>query len=404
MKLILTAGWIVTLVAAFVVGRSMLPGETAETVTGSLSDALGSNDYLARLHGIAQVLMGLGPENIDENLAVFEKNYSKLGDIEHRAFMIAWTRFDPEAALAWADRARGRMRAKFVRFAIWAWAVDDPQGAHEAFEAFPSGKRDEMDLRTELVKGWIRGGGSKGATEFVISAGGGRQNSMLINKMAGWIASTEGIESVIEWAEDIPNEGDTAWAREAAFRAAISVVAKVDGLRAAEWYEDNKESEDAGVVLKALAFAWVANDDPPALFDWLQEQPEGQLRLETIRQAYRRWIKSDPRFAIAWLSGVTLTPALDPAVAIYARLESRADPVKAIEWASRIQDQNLQRVTTVPILRIWGQEDPAAARKWMMDQHYPESVRNDIVGRLSREAAEMREETDAATEAATTAP
>jgi hypothetical protein len=402
MKLILIVGWIATLVAAFALGRSILPSETPTTATRSLSDALGDRDYLARMYGVAKVLEGLGPENIDANLAVFQEEYSAMSDTEVRAFMIAWARFDPEAAFAWATGWQGFTKSKFAKIALWAWASIDPQGAVAAFSAMPAGKRDEQEIRMELIKGWVSSGDRQGATEYVLSFGGGRQNSMLVNKMALWI-SNEGIDSVIEWADAIPEEGDDSWAKKAAFQAAIGAVAKVDASRAAAWYEAHREFEYAEPSIKMLTFSWLTHGDPVTLFEWLQEQPAGQLRLETIRQTYRRWLKQDPDAAIAWLRGVTLTAALDPAVAIFARLESRMSPESAVEWANRIQDQKLQRMTIVPILRIWAKEDSAAAREWMVEQKYPASIRDDIIGRLPGEAAEQTQETDTATGATITA-
>jgi hypothetical protein len=356
------------------------------------------------MYGVAKVLETLSPENIDQNLAVFEKRHSAWNDTEIRAFMTAWTRFDPEAAFAWASGSRGFTRAKFVKFALWAWASVDPQGAVGAFDAIPAGKREQQEFQLELVKGWIRGGDSDGATEYILSLGSGRQNAMLVNRMANWIA-TEGADTVIDWAEAIPEDEDDNWAREAAFRAAVGAVAKLDASRAAAWYEVHREHDYAAPALKTLAFTWQTNGDPVALFEWLQQQPDGKLRVETIRQSYRRWLKNDPEAAVAWIRSATLTPALDPAVAVFARLESRISPESAVEWANRIEDQSLQRLTIIPILRIWATEDSAAALHWMDEHSYPVSVRNDIIRRLPKAADEKKREMEGAGEAtpATTA-
>jgi hypothetical protein len=403
MKLIFIVGWIVTLVAAFWLGRSTPSGAPQATATHSLSDALDSDDYLARMYGVATALDGLGPENIDANLAVFEKRFSGLSDTEVRAFMVGWARFDPEAAFAWANGWRGFTKSKLLTTALWAWASVDPQGAVKAFNAMPAGKRDRQNYRLELVKGWIRGGGVAGATEYVLSLSGDRENSMLVNKMAGWIAA-DGVDTVIGWAEALPETEDDAWAKEAAFQAAIGAVAKMDTNRAAAWYATHREAGYSEASMKALAFAWLMNGDPAELFEWLQGQPANQLRLETIRQSYRRWLKQSPDEAIAWIRGAELTAALDPAVAVFARLESRLSPESAAEWADRIEDQNLQRLTIIPILRLWAREDPLAARKWMIDREYPASIQNDILARLPMAAAEQLQDVNTATEATATAP
>jgi hypothetical protein len=221
--------------------------------------------------------------------------------------------------------------------------------------------------------------------------------------MAVWVAKY-GVDPVIEWADAIPESEEYAWAKEAGFQAAIGEVAKTDGDRAIAWYEANRESEHAEAAMKTLAFAWVTNNDPAALFDWLQEQPAGQLRLETIRQTYRRWLKHDPETAMTWIRETELTAALDPAVAVFARLESRINPESAVEWANRIEDQDMQRLTIVPILRIWAREDSVAARDWMVEHNFPEAIRDDILARLPMAALEQLKDMDMATEATTTAP
>jgi hypothetical protein len=146
----------------------------------------------------------------------------------------------------------------------------------------------------------------------------------------------------------------------------------------------------------------MSNGDPVTLFEWLQQQPDAKIRSDVVRQSYRQWLERDEEEAVAWLRGTTLSPALDPAVAAFARLESRTSPESAIEWANRIEDQTLRRRTIVPILRMLALENSTAALDWMIEHNYPVSVRNDIVGRLSKEADELRREREAAAEAEAT--
>jgi hypothetical protein len=403
MKVVLTVGWIVTLVAAFGLGRSNLIREIPAEATQSLSDALDNKDLLARMYGVAKTLEKLNPDNIDQNLAMFEKKQSVMNDTEVRAFITAWARFDPEAAFAWASGLGWFTKGKFVPVALGAWATVDPQGAVEALDAMPKGTRGGQKFRGELVKGWILGGDPDGATEYILSLGPAKGFQQTFNQMAVLIAK-DGVDTVIDWAEAMPEGGDESWAREAAFRAAVDAVAKRDRSRAVVWYEAHREFEYAAAALKTLSWEWVWNGDPAELFEWLQEQPAGKLRVETVRQSYRQWLERDAREAIAWLRSTELTPALDPALAVFARRESRTSAKEAIEWANRIDDQATRRMTLVPILRILAKEDPATALEWMIEHDYPVSVRNDIIGNLSRQAARLRQEREAETEAAATAP
>jgi len=229
-----------------------------------------------------------------------------------------------------------------------------------------------------------------------------RESKRITNQMAKKIA-IDGIDAVIDWAEALPDDPQRGWAKKIAFRAGMSVVARMDLSRAIAWYEAHREFDYAGPSFRSLAFVWMHNDDPVSLFEWLQQQPDGKLRLETIRRSYRQWLERDEEEATAWMRGVTLTPALDPAVAVFVRLESRDSPWSAVEWANRIEDQALRRMTIVPILRRLAQEDSAAVLAWMVEHDYPVSVRNDILGNLSRAADKLRQEREAETEATATA-
>ena len=107
---------------------------------------------------------------------------------------------------------------------------------------------------------------------------------------------------------------------------------------------------------------------------------------------------------MTWIRETELTAALDPAVAVFARLESRINAENAVEWANRIEDQAMQRLTIVPILRIWAREDSVAARNWMIEHNFPEAIRDDILARLPMAALEQLKDMDMATEATTVAP
>ena len=377
MKVALAGVWILTLAVAFGLGRSTAPpGMIIPPQTiAAFSEALEDEDLLTRTYRFAEFLQGLSPENLDEALAVFTKKRLGVSSGEVRVFMLAWARFDPEAAFEWATSWTTPWRTILEGGAIYAWGYRDPKGAVAALEKLD--EPHQQELRQHLLKGWARGEDKRGVTDYVFSLPKGRQRLAFVNLVVGEVQK-DGIDAVIEWAEAVPNDGPD-FAKEIAFRSASAVVAQLDARRAAAWFEAHRESAYAPPAIKMIALKWVDHHDPPALFEWLAGLPDDETRRDGVRAGFTRWSKQSPEEAGSWLRSATLTAALDPAVAVFAREVSRSSPESAIEWAERIQDELLRRQTIAPILRIWGRQDPKAVQAWMADHDVPESVQKAIV-------------------------
>jgi len=391
MKVALAGVWILTLTVAFGLGRSTVPrGMMVQPRTvAAFSDALDDEDLLTRTYRFAEFLQGLSPENLDEALALFAEKRVGVSAGEVRVFMLAWARFDPEAAFEWAKSWTTPWRTILEGGAIHAWAYRDPKGAVAALGKLDEPHREE--LHQNLIRGWARGEDKHGVTDYVLSLPQGRQRLAFVRLVVGEVQK-DGIDAVIDWAEAVPDDGPNS-AKEIAFRSALRVVAQWDARRAGAWFEAHRESAYAPPTIQMIALKWVDYHDPPTLFEWLAGLPDDETRRDGVRAGFTRWLKESPEEAGTWLRGATLTAALDPAVAVFAREVSRSSSESAIEWAEHIQDELLRRQTITPILRMWNRHDPKAVRAWMADHDVPEPVRQAIVNSPRYRIMEAEEST-----------
>jgi hypothetical protein len=370
-KLLIAALWAATFGAAFVLGQQFAAGSARETpvepgaeVSVRLSEALRDRDVLTRTYRIAGAMQDLGERDVDAAVAVLEAQRLGVTEGEVRLFMLAWCRFDPAGAFAWADAWPGPWRSTLVRKAIFAWAFRDPEGAAEAFGAMETAHREE--LRASLVSGWARSDDKDGLTEFLFSRSAGPERSRFIGVLLAELMQ-DGPDAITNWAEGVPVDAPNQ-AKATAFLTAGGALAQNDPSDATALFEAHQQFEYAQPALKTIARRWVDHHEPQELFTWLLSLPASGGRAEAVEAGFTRWWSKAPQDARAWLDAAPPGEALDPAVAVFARELSRTSARRAVEWTERIHDEPLRRRTLTPILRLWSREDPSAARAWMNAQ------------------------------------
>ncbi len=354
--------------------RSETRGEPADR----LSDALRDRDFLTRTYRVAEALQDVGDRDIDAVVAVLEAQRLGVTEGDVRLFMLAWCRFDPGGAFAWADAWPGPWRSTLRRMAIFAWAFRDPEGAAEALDGMQPALRDE--LRATLIRGWARSEDRAGLTKHLLSKPAGPERSRFIAVFLA-VLMKEGPEAIMKWAEDVPVEAPNR-AKATAFLAVAGALAEYDPSVATAFYEAHQQFGYAQPALKTIARGWVDHHAPEMLFEWLFSLPAGEGgegAAAAVEAGFSRWWSIAPEDARAWLQAAPSTEALDPAVAVYARHLSRTSARRAAGWAERIHDEPLRRRTLAPILRQWGREDPAAARRWMNASDLPKELQREFL-------------------------
>ena len=372
------------LALAFALGRLGSRGGDATDPrdVASFRQALAEEDELVRLRRMSAFLEHLSPGNLAEARAALVEKQTGVGPDEVRLFMLAWARFDAPGAFDWAQAQPAAWRPILTREAIQAWGSRDPQGALAALEGIEdAGTRDR--LRSSLVSAWARSPDKAGVLAYVSALPPERGRDSYLAQLVAETAKG-GPEAVIAWAEAIPDDAPGDFKR-AAFRLAAGAVAHADTARAAGWYEAHRDDPYSAGSLEVIARRWVA-DDPPALFDWLESLtergPRDAERRRALALGIRLWIEADRNAASAWLRSQTPRPALDPALAVFAREIAERDPTDAFEWAELIDDESLRHRTRVAAARIWLRRDPAAAEAWL-EQNDPSGELRAAVDRVA---------------------
>lgn len=332
---------------------------------------------LTRTYDLAASLQQLDERNIDAAVAIFEAQRVGVTAFEVRLFMLAWGRFDPAGAFAWANAWPGPWRDTLENAAVYAWAFHEPKEAADVLEALESARREE--LRGSLISGWARSGDTAGLTDYLFSRPASRERSRFIAVLlAELIQHEEGRDEVRSWAEGIAEDAPNR-AKETAFLTAGGALAQNDPKVATAFFQAHQGFEYAQPALRTIARRWVDFHDPRDLFAWLVQLPPGESRNDAVNAGFSRWWSKNPRDAREWIRESSPGEALDPAVAVFARETSRASPALAIEWADGIHDPAMRRRTIAPILRQWVFEDRKAARAWMKTHSVPQQLQREFL-------------------------
>jgi len=336
--------------------------------------ALDDRDLLTRMGRFANAVEGLSPETLDESLALLVEKNSAVESTEVTAFMLAWSRFDPAGAFAWAQTGPVQWRKTLKSSAVYAWGYRKPHDAVEALDQLDT--PEQQFLQGSLIQGWARSGDLQGVTDYVFSLEATKARMPLVSTMVAEVARG-GIEATIAWADAIAADAPNA-AKEAAFHRGLQFVTRNDAERAASWFELHQAEPYAARSIKMMAAVWIDNQDPPTLFAWLETLEPSEVRAAGMRVGFARWWENDPEAADAWIRSAELSAAHDPVIGVYAQQTSRSSPESAAEWIDRMHDESLRGRSIGPVLRVWVQQDPKAVRDWMNEHEVPPQVREAI--------------------------
>ena len=390
MKAVWIVAWVVSIAAAFALGRYADLDRPAALDVDGLGAALQERDAVSRLHALSGYLQQLGPENLDAAREVLVANQVGLSREEIRLFMLAWSRFDPSGAYGWAAAYPTRWRTQLMGEALYAWGFRDGPAALRAVEAI----EDEdlvLRLRPLVMEGWLGSGEREAASAYVASVSDPKRRRRLTFALAGETLR-DGPAAVRAWAESIQDDAPNGF-KQGAFYHAASALARDDPRGAGAWFVAHRDAWYSQGSLDVIARKWAAHHDPVAAFAWLEGLPaaEGERASElstAMEGAFRTWLHADAKSAEAWLTSALPDPRLDGAIAELVRTTAQKAPAHAADWAARIEDPNQRRRSFQIVGRNWLSSDPAAARSWL-EADVPEDLRQGIL-QAPRAAAKRR--------------
>jgi hypothetical protein len=352
-----------TLIAAYVAGLSSRGSSDIDLSTvSSFERSLAERDPLNRSYGYTGFLPALGPGNIEEALEVFYAKRQWLSRRELRNFMVAWSRFDPRGALDWTLSQSGRFKEDATAAAIWAWAFEDSVAARQALNSLSKIDATES-IRDEFILGWLWGG-DPGAAEYIAALRDGMPRQKAVSALTIALMR-KGPESVIEWADAIPDDAPRNY-KSVAFQKAGIILAYVDPQLASRWITGHLDRRYSTRAMSVIGSQWVEQDAEAALA-WLVDLPAGKAVDNAMRSSFGTWLKRDSDAAFSWLRSVSPAAGADPAIQIVVRRESGTDPESALEWAQRTHDPTAREELLVSLGQNWFRTDPKATREWLSE-------------------------------------
>ncbi len=376
MKQLTYAGLIaLALAGAFLLGKSAGEPRPIQDLSASeyeiqMRETLQELDYFARVSGLIRLLDHMDTENLAGGVAAVEGELDTLTENTIRLFVRVWTRVDRQNAyehiILWP---RTKMKYGMVEL-IFVWAMSNPVEARDALMSIPDEMIREVSV-SSLVGGWAKGG-HPGVDEYLIGLDNGPLQRKLTAVAVTWILRREGPEAMLAWAESQSGEGRDGF-RRVAMERAMNQMVPVDPEAALRWAEKHSGKVYAGTLKRELAKRWVPKD-ADAAFAWLATLEDPAQRDDLVRVGFTRWSSLDGHAAANWISSTELSPYLDPAVAVFAVNQSKAQAERAMIWAARISDQALRNKTQTDILRFWIHQAPDLANAWIEANNLPPNV------------------------------
>jgi hypothetical protein len=376
MKATLVALWIATLVAAFGLGRYVVPDSEAARLSSldSFRAALDDTDELSRTHAYTAYLLDLSAAELPEALEALEAQRIWLTEAELRMFMLAWGEIDPGAGFEHVDTWPVNIREMARAAAFYAWAYHDPDGALAALESLEA-RLERQQLRHQLVTGWAAREDKQGLGLWIEALPKGQSRQRYTGILARAYLRDDP-DALIAWADSVAVDANDGF-KATAFLKAANALGHRDPLRARDWVEGQLENDYARRVAPVVVRHWAQRDAKAAL-DWSRDLANEEDRDRGVANAFREWVKAEPREAKDWLRTNTPAPDLDSAVRVVVQQTSPKSMERAMEWAERTADPDKREKGVTELALRWRRQDQEAADAWLAEAEISDEARQKI--------------------------
>jgi hypothetical protein len=357
--------------------EAIAAGETlTDVLREKLAEILRDPDAYSRARRLGTLLPTLGREGAPAVRETLEHLLLDLRGTEIELMTRFWATHEPEAATTWAKKeSRPGYREAALYVAISTWAEIDPHATLEATWEWSVLPRIDRVVPAAVVSGWFERDDRAALTSFIhdIPMGIPRQRAIAAYIQA--LLRSDGPEAVMRWAEALPDE-DKGY-KLAVFRRVTSAFSLLDVESGLAWCERHCDGPYGANLRSIIGGVWVFRDGPAAMA-WLKSTTGGYERDLAVRMTYGDWSRRRREEAMAWMASQAIEDSdswLEPAYMIYARLLSVDDPVEAIRWAERIENDPERETVLIGIARVWRHLDEAAAEAWLVQSSLSEAAR-----------------------------
>lgn len=357
--------------AGFVVGRAQsdAPGMVpADEVEERLISLLRMPETHVRARALAGYFAGLSATNLETVEEVYTNNRKDVDVVASVLFASWWARFDPGGAFAGRITPNWGGDDPWTRAVIQEWVRKDPSTALAAVLALPGHPEfTKLEAMRALVNGWFDHADTNPGDLLSLfdQVSQVRARGELFLLWAGRMLETRGADYSIDYVESMP-EGrhELRSKRELMGRLAAQLV-RVDIDRAVSFTERNTDKPAGTKVAYYLVGRWGQEDGPAAMAWATTNKAPNPFRV--VERAWRSFSLADREAARSWMASQSYFKALEPAYAIYLADMAREDYRRALELASKIEDERYRQQVWQAVGRSWLADDPAGAEAWMAE-------------------------------------
>ena len=313
----------------------------------------------------------------------------------------AWSRKDPNAAIAWIRSLPAREQEKaWSRFRPQVnlenasemlehvLSIDSPEvrrniansvavqlaseGHSKAIEwAKNLPPEDQAGILPNIAIFWAQND-ARAAGDYILTLPENESRTRAIGHVVGRWAQLEP-EAALAWAAEIPSASE----REAAARNAVNELHHYTPESAMRWIDLVENPEKRADISREIVSRW-AQVDGAAAAQWVASSAEANANPEAYYAVARQWAFVQPEATEEWMAALPVGAHRDSAIDAYVSSMDGYDPGLATQWAATIQDPQNQARATSSAFRRWMQKDAEAARAWLEQTPLPDSVRADL--------------------------
>ena len=189
-----------------------------------------------------------------------------------------------------------------------------------------------------------------------------------------------GIEGAIQWAETFPDESLRPLLAVRVASTAASMSSE-SARKVADWATPQIAAavQPTGFP-RRIGTRWIRHD-PRGAMAWLSSLPAGTDRDDGVAESFRDWMLADFPSAEAWIReqiAAGIPPWTEAAVSIFAKTNGMARPQESLEIVARLKDPELRDSATALLLLNWIKKDRPTAEAWLARSEVSDLVRERV--------------------------
>jgi hypothetical protein len=312
----------------------------------------------------------------------------------------AWSRSNPEAALAWAqslaDKPSRERALRSIYLDVEKLGPDKARSLVESITDVPLRRDYAARIAEQLAKSGEVSDAIAWAQTFTDAESKASAIDRVVHEWAaidpaaatryaaempaGKNRTDVFAQAFAQWAQAEPDEAfaygqqlPPGKDRDVATARAIDAMRDSDPQKALQWFEQLEDPKLAREVAQGLLGSLVRVDQDAAFRIAANLPPEAQP--DAYHGIVRSWAFDYPKEAGNWVNSLPPGQARDSAVKAYVSVIDGMDAGAATQWAYSIQDPTMRIETTMEAFQRWLGNDHGAAAEWLQNTDLPEDLR-----------------------------